>query len=91
MNAPNPFINSSLSNLSALNFQLTESSEGNNAASDGGDIGLHGGSSSWPIGYHYGLNSPGVPVINSVYLDNYTIGVSEPLHFNAEGIIPSND
>ena len=91
MNAPNPFVNSNLSNLNTLDFRLNESSEGNNAATDGSDIGLHGGLYPWPINYHYGLNPIGVPVINSLTLENYTIGVSEQLHFEVEGSIPSNE
>ena len=91
MNAPNPFVNGNLSNLNTLDFRLNESSEGNNAATDGSDIGLHGGLYPWPINSHYGLNPVGVPVINSLTLENYTIGVSEQLHFEVEGTIPSNE
>ena len=49
MNAPNPFVNGDLTNILTANFDLNASSAGNNAASDGTDIGLHGGENAWPF------------------------------------------
>lgn len=98
INAPNPFVaepnqlnqGDYISNLITADFRLNAASLGNDAASDGTDIGLHGGSNAWPVSYHYGLNPPGVPVVNSLSLDNYVIGVSDQLQMNAQGSIPSN-
>lgn len=90
MNAPDPFVNGNLSNLATADFRLNATSAGNNAGSDGTDIGMHGGNQSWPISYHYGLVPPGVPVVNTLTLDNYVIGVSDSLQMNVQGSIPSN-
>jgi hypothetical protein len=91
MNAPDPYVNGTLSNILTADFNLTVTSAGNNAASDGTDIGLHGGVHAWPLSYHYGAYPPGVPVVNSLTLENYIIGTSDQLQMNAQGSIPSNE
>ena len=91
MNVENPFVNGTLVSLSAANFQLVDSSPGNDAASDGTDIGLHGGTQAGPINYQYGLNLPGIPVVSALTLENYIIGISDQLEINAQGSIPSNE
>lgn len=91
MNASNPFINPSETFVNTMNFQLTPGSAGSNAASDGSDMGLHGGIDAWPTSYQYTLYVPGVPVVTSLSLQNHIIGVSDPLQMNATGTIPSNE
>ena len=91
MNAPDPFINPSETFLNTMNFQLTPGSAGSNAASDGSDMGLHGGIDAWPTSYQYTLFVPGVPVVTSLSLQNHIIGVSDSLQMNATGTIPSNE
>jgi hypothetical protein len=91
MNAPDPFINASLSNLNTINFNLNPTSEGNDAASDGTDIGLYGGANAWPTNFVDGLSAPGAPIVSSLQLQNYVIGTADQLNFNAQGSIPSNE
>jgi hypothetical protein len=91
MNASDPFINGSLSNLNTINFDLNPASAGNNAASDGTDIGLYGGANAWPTNFVDGLSAPGSPIVSSLLLQNYVIGTADQLNFNAQGSIPSNE
>ena len=91
MNAPDPFINGSLSNLNTINFDLNPTSAGNDAASDGTDMGLYGGAHAWPTNFIDGLSAPGEPIVSSLLLQNYVIGTADQLNFNAQGSIPSNE
>lgn len=91
MNAPIPFVNSSLVISPSMDFQLAPGSIGNDAASDGTDLGLHGGIDAWPVGYQYAQVAPGVPIVSSISLQNHVIGVADQLQMNAEGTIPSNE
>lgn len=91
MNAPNPFINPSETFVNTMNFQLAPGSAGSNAASDGSDMGLHGGIDAWPTSYQYTLYVPGMPVVASLSLQNHIIGISDSLQMNATGTIPSNE
>ena len=86
-----PFINPDFTNLNLTNLELIASSEGNNAADDGTDIGVGGGTYAWPISFHYGVRAPGLPKVASLLLSNGTIGLSDDLQIQSQGTIPSNN
>lgn len=86
-NQPAPFVNPS-TNLSLADYNLNDASAGNNYATDGSDVGVHGGSNAFIAETNYGSVLLEMPVIHSFSLQNNIIQQGTNLNFQATSTIP---
>jgi hypothetical protein len=86
-NQPMPFVNLN-NNFTLADFNLIDSSTGNNFAIDGTDVGVHGGASSYIAESNYGSTLLEVPVVNTFTLFNNILQQGDNLQFNATSTIP---
>lgn len=82
----------SWSNATFLNytdFELAPSSIGNNAGTDGTDIGIFGGAFSWPVGFDFAsgrkyLLMPQIPFIESINVQNASVPQNGTINVNVK-------
>lgn len=82
-----PFVNPNL-NLTLADFNLIDSSAGNNFAIDGTDVGVHGGASAYIQESNYGSTILELPVVNTFTLFENILQQGDILQFNATSTIP---
>ena len=86
-NQPMPFVNLN-NNFTLADFNLIDSSTGNNYAIDGTDVGVHGGASPYIAESNYGSTLLEMPVVNTFTLFNNILQQGDNLQFNATSTIP---
>lgn len=75
--------------LSYTDFELAPSSIGNNAGTDGTDIGIFGGAFSWPVGFDFSsgrkyLLMPQIPFIERINVQNASVPQNGTLNVNVK-------
>lgn len=85
-----PFVNAN-NNLTLADFNLIDSSLGNDYAIDGTDVGVHGGASPYIAESNYGSTLLEMPVVNTFTLFNNILQQGDNLQFNATSTIPVNE
>lgn len=86
-NQPMPFVSAN-ENLNLANYNLIDSSTGNNFAIDGADVGVHGGASPYIQESNYGSTILELPVVNTFTLFENILQQGDNLQFNATSTIP---
>jgi hypothetical protein len=87
-NQAEPFLNN-VTDMTLADFNLNASSTGNNYATDGSDVGVHGGSSPYEADTYYGSILLEMPVITAFSLLNNIVQQGNNLNFQATSIIPA--
>jgi hypothetical protein len=87
---PQPFVNN-VADFSQADFNLNDSSLGNDYATDGSDVGVHGGSSPFTPGSNYGSVLLERPIITDFLIPNSIVPQGANLNFQATSTMPNQN
>jgi hypothetical protein len=89
-NQSQPFVNNT-TNFSQADFNLNDASAGNDFATDGSDVGAHGGASPYIPEMNYGSVLLELPIISDFLLQNSVLQQGTNLNFQATSTIPTQE
>jgi hypothetical protein len=89
-NQPAPFVNSNV-NLAEADFNIIDSSLGNGYATDGSDVGVHGGSNAYITETDYGSVLLEMPIITAFSVLNNILQQGTNLNFQGTSTIPAQE